>query len=183
MWKNPSLTPDLEARWLSSLFASGEDLGPPKLPPPPSGFLLDRWRAWFAPIGQLEGRWLEGAVSIANAHTELGAALLRLQTALDRAVATHRRAFQAIPCDPSSPWRAELAWLDALARHGSAFLPEILGLTLAHAKLNGGWFNLDRTVAYRAVEEAAEAASALVEDPARLAAGWAFYHQRSRAWA
>ncbi len=181
MWKNPPLS-DLETHWLSSLFAGREDPGPPKLPSL-CGLLLERWHAWFAPIGQLEGRWLEGAVSIANAHTALGAALLRLQTALDRAVANHRRAFQAIPFSSPSPLHAELAWLDALARHGSAFLPEILGFTLAHAKLNGGWFNLDRSASYQAVEAATQAVLALVEDQARVAAGWAFYHRRSHSWA
>lgn len=181
MWKNPPLS-DPETRWLSSLFACREDPGPPKLPSL-CGLLLERWRAWFAPIGQLEGRWLEGAVSMANAHTELGAALLRLQTALERAVANHRRAFKTFPFSPPSSLNAELAWLDALARRGSAFLPEILGFTLAHAKLNGGWFNLDRSASYQAVETAAQAASALVENPARLAAGWAFYHRRSHSWA
>lgn len=183
MWNHPKSNPDLEARWLRSLFASLNDPGPPELIPP-TGFLLDRWRTWFAPIGRLEACWLEGAVSMANAHTETGAALLRLQLALEAVAAERRRAYGSASAEVPPVLRGDLAWVTALGRLGEAFLPEIVGITLAHVRLAGGVFRFARAEAcdHQAVQEAIAICLGLQLDPVRLAAGIAFYHQRSRAW-
>ncbi|GAB6067725.1 hypothetical protein JCM13664_10430 [Methylothermus subterraneus] len=184
MWPPPKPQADTEIRWLRALLAPTEDPGPPAWTPP-TGPLRERFRSWFAAIGRREGCWLEGAVTPANAHTSTGAALLRLQAALETAVAQRRLAFAGCPAPVPEPLRADLAWLTALARWGEAFLPEILGITLAHVRLAGGLFSfvpIERD-ALQAVEEAVSAC--LTEsnpDPDRLAAGIAFYHRRSRAW-
>ncbi|MCX8049008.1 MAG: iron-containing redox enzyme family protein [Methylohalobius sp.] len=151
------------------------------MPSPVRGWLKERWGTWFAPIGQLEGSWLGGTVTMTNAHTELGARLLHLQLAMEEAVASHRRAFQAIRC-PDSCLSSGAAWIGALSERGLLWLPEILGFTLAHAKLEGGMFNLDRKVCYRVVAESAEKAVSLVANPVRIAAGQALYHRLSHAW-
>ncbi len=183
MWKPPKLQADPERYWLRSLFACRDDPGPPKLVPP-TGLLRDRWRTWFAPIGQIEGCWLEGVVSMANAHTEMGAALLRLQVALEAVAAEQRQAYGMTVADVPLALRDDLLWLTALGRLGEVFLPEILGITLAHARLAGGLFRFSRAEAcdFQAVQEAVAACLRLQPDPARLAAGIAFYHRRSRAW-
>lgn len=173
---------DPEERWLRSLFASRDDPGLPDLIPP-TGLLLDRWRTWFAPIGQREACWLDGVVSMANAHTVTGAALLRLQLAVEAMAADRRRTYRPVSVVPQA-LRDDLIWLTALGRLGMRFLPEILGITLAHVRLRGGVFQFagEGAYDYQAVQQALTTCLGLPLDPSRLAAGIAFYHRRSRAW-
>ncbi|WP_022948917.1 iron-containing redox enzyme family protein [Methylohalobius crimeensis] len=194
MW-NPS---EAEIDWLRSLFDPLEDPGPPNWPAAPEGPLIERWQSWFAPVGRWEGSWLDGVVTLANAHTERGAALLRLQVAMETAAADRRQIFRSVGGNPSPALQEDLAWLTALERRGELFLPEILGITLAHARMGGGMFSFGRAKPptrntpeetrsaaeqnYLEVKAMAEACLGPGINPDRLAAGSAFYHRRSRAW-
>ncbi len=178
---NPQNFPaDPKARWLSSLFSETEDPGPPALS---SSFPRDRFLAWFAPVGQLEGSWLESVVTMANAHLDAGACLLSLQVTLEQAIAKKRRAFQEAAGEVPVALQEDLAWLKALSRSGTAFLPEILGITLAHARAGGGVFSLACPSDLAPVKFAVEKALGLLQpDPKRVASGQAFYHRRSHSW-
>ena len=98
------------------------------------------WRQWFAPLACLEGCWLDGVVTVANGHTPLGSALLRLQQAL--------RQWQECPPaavpDEVSELQVHRRWLLAMAEWGACFIPEAIGLTRAHLSLGGGLFALGR---------------------------------------
>lgn len=181
MWHHlPS--PELEINWLRSVFACRDDPGPPALIPP-AGLLRQRFRAWFAPIGQMEGCWLDGVVSMANAHTELGAKLVRLQVALEEVAAKRRSKYESFPAEVPAALRAEVAWLTALSRWGAAFVPEMVGFTLAHARLEGGLFRFTSPdpCDHSTAQEAATACLPHL-DPDRLAAGIAGYHRCSHTW-
>ena len=113
------------------------------------------WRSWFAPLGAIEGCWLDTVVHMANAHTPVGALWLQAQSLV-------RRLFQACypmySFDGLSPVASHYGWLDkihsdpviwqdgatllALGRTGGRYPWEILGLTQAYAQLGGGLFHL-----------------------------------------
>ena len=182
MLKSQNFPADPKAHWLSSLFSETYDPGPPSLPE----FARDdhfALRAWFAPIGQLEGSWLESALPMANAHLETGACLLALQVALEQAIAKRRQVWQEVAGEVPLALREDLAWLKALSRSGTAFLPESLGITLAHARAAGGVFSLAYPSDLAPVKLAVEKALTLLRPaPKRVALGQAFYHRRSQAW-
>ncbi len=140
------------------------------------------WRRWFAPLAPLEGCWLDGVVTVANAHTRLGTALLRLQQALLRwpvpeAVTT--------PCDDSA-LQSHRRWLLAMARWGDRFLPEAIGLTRAHVALAGGMFALgqgrDWSAPRRVLAEVLRCWRPCGTERRRMEAGVRLYRRCTSAW-
>ncbi len=113
----------------------------------------EHWRNWFAPLGAIEGCWLDTVVHMANAHTPQGSAWLRVQSQV-RGLSQARHS--AYSLDGLSPVVSHYAWLDkihsdsviwqdgatllALGRMGRYYPWEILGLTQAYTQLCGGLF-------------------------------------------
>ncbi len=140
------------------------------------------WRRWFAPLASLEGCWLDGVVTVANAHTRLGAALLRLQRV------SWRRSVSGtvIPSNDDSGLQSHRRWLLAMARWGDRFLPEAIGLTRAHVALAGGMFALgqgrDWSAPRRALAQVLRCWRPCGAERRRMEAGVRLYRCCTVAW-
>jgi len=106
------------------------------------------WRQWWAPLAAFEGCWLEQLVSIENAHTELGAALLDLQRTFFLQGRRLTRQVHSLPPPEDSRFEDDIHWLQALRECGGRMVPAVLGVTLAHGELEVGMFALERPADY-----------------------------------
>ncbi len=149
--------------WLAEVFDSHRHAGPQSNPSLEdlkevmeslaADLAWEHWRNWFAPLGAIEGCWLDTVVHMANAHTPRGSAWLRVQSQV-RGLSQARHS--AYSLNDLSPVVSHYAWLDkihsdpviwqdgatllALGRMGRYYPWEILGLTQAYTQLCGGLF-------------------------------------------
>ncbi len=148
--------------------------------------MREAWLAWFIPMAALEGCWLDRAVTIGNAHTGLGSGLLNLQRAFILDARQDRGGGLCCAWEKAPGFEEDIGWLTALARRGMRFSAAVVGVTLAHAELNGGLFALGKEPDYsRTLKLSRELLTAWPEkgdEWVQAMSARTLYRQRTHAW-